>query len=160
MIEDCLQEVREIASPYIDDIIVSTSANPGEDLFEKHYQDIRKVLLCLKKKFLIADINKCNFFVKSVEYCGHILEGGRRRPAPGRLMAIEKWERPKNISAMRAFLGFTNYYSSYIPNYATYVHKFQDKLKVPRQEGKKGRKKAIPWDDEDEELFEKVKHLL
>ena len=141
MIEDCLQEVREIASPYIDDIIVSSSVEEGGDLFEKHFQDLRRVMQCLQKKFLIADKSKCNMFVKSVEYCGHILEAGRRRPAPGRLMAIEKWERPKNISALRAFLGFTNYYSSYIPNYATYVHKLQDKLKVGRQEGKKEARK-------------------
>ena len=66
----------------------------------------------------------------------------------------------QKISALRAFLGFTNYYSSYIPNYATYVHKLQDKLKVGRQEGKKGSKKAISWDEEDEKLFVDLKKVL
>ena len=61
---------------------------------------------------------------------------------------------------MRAFLGYTNYYSSYIPNYATYVHKLQDKLKVGRQEGKKGIKKAISWDEEDEKLFVDLKKVF
>ena len=62
---------------------------------------------------------------------------GARRPAPGTLRAIEKWEVPRNISELRAFLGFTNYYAIYIPDYARLVAKMQDKLKVPRDIGKK-----------------------
>ena len=68
----------------------------------------------LKLHRLVADINKCQFFVKEVEICGHILGGGRRRPAPGKLLALEKWEAPKTVTALRGFLGFTNYYSSYV----------------------------------------------
>ena len=52
-------------------------------------------------------------------------------------MAIEKWEVPRTISELRAFLGFTNYYSSYIKGYAEVVARLQDKLRVSRVDGKK-----------------------
>ena len=99
-------------------------------------------------------------FCKKGNFCGHVLEGGTRRPEPGKLCAIEKWERPRNITELRAFLGFTNYYNSYIPGYAELVGKLQDKLKVPRAEGKKGSKKAISWSREDQEDFEKIKKVM
>ena len=63
--------------------------------------------------------------------------GGCRRPAPGKLLAIEKWESPTDITELRSFLGFTNYYASYIKEYAHLVTGLQDKLKVPREIGKK-----------------------
>ena len=57
------------------------------------------------------------------------------------MLAIEKWEVPTTITALRAFLGFTNYYNSYIDKYAEVAARLQDKLKVSREEGKKGSKK-------------------
>ena len=81
-------------------------------------------------------IGKWKLFVPEVEFCGHIL-GGTRRPAPGKLHAIEKWEVPKTVTALRAFLGFTNYYSFNVKDYAKIVARLMDKLKVPRELGKK-----------------------
>ena len=57
-------------------------------------------------------------------------------------------------------MGFTNYYSSYIQGYADIVACLQEKLKVPRDEGKKGSKKKIPWGDKDQEAFQEIKKRL
>ena len=121
----------------MDDIIVGTRAEAGEDLFEAHDRDLRRVLNLLVQEQLVADISKCKFFMPEVEWCGHILRNGTRSPAPGKLFAIENWERPRNISELRAFLGFTNYYNTYIKEYAKIGAKLQDKFKVPRDIGKK-----------------------
>ena len=86
---------------------------------------------------LIVDPEKCHLFLPEVEFCGHVLSNGTRRPMPGKLRAIEKWEAPRNITELRGFLGFTNYYSMYIPGYANLVARLQEKLKVPRGDGKK-----------------------
>jgi hypothetical protein len=59
----------------------------------------------LKADKFVADPKKCKFFVKEVEFCGHVLGNGTRRPAPGKLMAIERWQLPRTISELRAFLG-------------------------------------------------------
>ena len=73
-----------------------------------------------------------------VEWVGFILGKGVRRPAPGKLMAIEKWSAPTNVTALRAFLGFTNYYSSFVKNYAAFVAPLQNGLKVSKADRKAG----------------------
>jgi hypothetical protein len=137
MMDDILRPVQDICDAYIDDIIVGSVKREDEDLLVTHERDLRRVLELLKENALIADLKKCYFFVPEVEFCGHIMGGGKRRPAPGTLCAIEKWERPTTISELRAFLGFTNYYNIYIRDYSKLVAPLQDKLKVPRDVGKK-----------------------
>jgi hypothetical protein len=160
MMDDIFAPIRDIADCYIDDVIIGTWVLPGEDLLEAHDRDVRKVLTVLKENSLIADISKCKFFVPEVEFCGHIMGGGKRRPSPGKLLAIEKWERPHSITELRSFLGFTNYYSIYVQGYANLVAKLQDKLKVPREAGKKGSKVQITWAPEDQVAFDEVKRRL
>lgn len=78
LMEDRLQPVRDVADPYIDDIIVGTWVGPGEDLFEAHDRDVRRVLEILKRDEFI--IGKWKLFVPEVEFCGHILGGGHEGP--------------------------------------------------------------------------------
>ena len=73
-------------------------------------------------------------------------------------MAVEKWEVPRTISELRAFLGFTNYYSSYVKGYAEVVARLQDKLRVSRADGKKGSKLRISWDKDDQYAFDEIKN--
>jgi hypothetical protein len=159
MIDDRLEPIKDIASPYIDDILVGTTVGEGEDLLAAHDRDIRRAMEVLKKEQFVVD-DKAKFFVPEVEFCGQILGYGMRKPAPGKLMAIEKWEVPKTITALRAFLGFTNYYNTYIHMYAEIAARLQDKLKVPRELGKKGSKQRVEFDAQDLEAFEELKHRL
>lgn len=138
MMDEILAPVKDICDAYIDDIIVGTRVKEGEDMLVVHERDVRRVLELLRKNQLMADLKKCFFFVPEVEFCGHIMGCGKRHPAPGTLSAIENWERPRNISELRAYLGFTNYYGVYIEDYAKLVANLQDKLKVPHDIGKKG----------------------
>ena len=58
MIDDRLQSFRDIATPFIDDIIIGTRADPGEDLFAKHLRDVRRVMELLKADKFVADPKK------------------------------------------------------------------------------------------------------
>ena len=53
-----------------------------------------------------------------MEFCGHILGGGYRRPVPGRLLAIQKWAKPKTVRELRSFRGVVNWYGIYVENLA------------------------------------------
>ena len=159
MIDDRLEPVRDIATPYIDDILVRTTTR-GEVLLVVHEMDLRRVLDVLKQDFFVVDPEKAKLFVEEVEFCGQILGKGNRRPAPGKLMAIEKWEVPKTITALRAFLWFTKYYNTYIHMYAEVAARLQDKLKVPREIGKKGSKQKVEFDQLDLKAFEELKRRL
>ena len=160
MMDDLLEECKDVCEVYMDDIIIMSRPIEGQDIMEIHDRDIRRVLNTLLKWHLVADLTKCLFFMPEVEFCSHVLGGGTRRPGPGTLSAIENWEVPKTISELRAYLGFTNYYNIYIQDYAKLVAPLQDKLKVPRELGKKGSKHKISWTPEDQKLFDEIKNRL
>ena len=73
MIDDRLHSVRNLASPYIDDILVGTWVDPGEDLLTAHNRDVRKVLELLKRDEFI--VGKWKLFVKEEEFCGYNYSG-------------------------------------------------------------------------------------
>jgi hypothetical protein len=50
---------------------------------------------------------------------------GKKSKVPGKYMAIEKWEAPRNVTELRGFLGFTNYYAIYLPAYANLAARLQ-----------------------------------
>ena len=75
-------------------------------------------------------------------------------------MAIEKWSGPNNVKALRAFLGFTNYYSSFVKNYAAVIATLQDGLKVSEADGKAGSHVKIAWVEIQEQAFKNIKKLL
>ena len=98
-------------------------------------------------------------FCKKGGICGNFLEGVRKH-APGKLRAIEKWEVTRTVTALSSFLGFTNYYSVYIKDYANIVARLMEKLKVPRDIGKEGSKAVIGWVEADLEAFEAIKKVF
>jgi len=161
VVEWCLDPVKDVASAYVDDIIIGTGARETEgETIQAHEEDVRRVLEALRTNKLVADKRKCKWFVKEVEFCGHILGKGTRRPAPGKLMALEKWEDPRRVTAVRGFLGLTNYYSAYISGYAEMVAGLMDLLKVGKAEGKKGSKKPIHFTPKHREAFQAIKEKL
>ena len=111
--------------------------NTQDKPLANHEKDLRRVLETLKENKLVVDPKKANLFVKEVEFCGHVLRQGERSPAPGKLSSIQNRELPGTISALRGFLGLTNYYASYVPDYAALAAPLQDKLKVGKVDGKK-----------------------
>ena len=67
---------------------------------------------------------------------------------------------PGTVTALRGFLGLTNYYSSYVHNYAALAAPLMGKLQVNRLDGKKGSLKPVAWDNESRAAFEALKEAL
>ena len=70
MIEDRLFPVRDCADPFIDDIIVGTKGEPGEDLLRRHDGDLRRVLDVLRNDSFVADVRKCHFLSMKLSFVG------------------------------------------------------------------------------------------
>ena len=113
MMEWVLQD-HENTDPYIDDVIIGSTGEKPEEIFQNHERDVRGVLETLAKHNILVSPKKVQMFVREVEFCGHILSEGKKRPAPGKLMAVQKWELPATVTQLRGFLALTNYYSSYV----------------------------------------------
>ena len=115
MMEDVLftahPELRANVSVYIDDIIIATE---GEGLTEEefvalHETQLNQVMDILDANQLICGPKKGKLFLKSVEFCGSLLENGTRGRSTGKLIAIQKWKRPETITELREFLGCCNF---------------------------------------------------
>ena len=118
--EDLLGPVWDCADPFVDDIIIgSGTENMTEDeLIEAHEKDLRRVLSELDKHNMVRKPTKASVSVKEVEFAGHVVGHGQRRPMPGKLASLHHWEKPQTISELRSFMGFCNYYSGYVQMYA------------------------------------------
>ena len=72
----------------------------------------------LDKHNMVCKPTKASLFVREVEFAGHVVGHGERRPMPGKLPSLHHWEKPQTISELRSVMGFCNYYSGYVRMYA------------------------------------------
>ena len=102
---------------------------------QNHRRHVEEALDGPKEAGLVARMSKMVFFAKDVQFCGHILEGGTRRPAPGNLVAISTYTAPQTVRELRGFLGLCNYYSQYVSDYRKKAEPLVDLLKgIPKNE--------------------------
>ena len=162
MMEDLLGPVRDCADPFVDDIIIgSGTENMTEDeLIDAHEKDLRRVLSELDKHNMVCKTTKASLFVKEVEFAGHVVGHGQRRPMPGKLASLHHWEKPQTISELRSFMGFCNYYSGYVRMYAELSGPLHKMLQVGKFDGRKGSKKKLAWTPEAEDAFNRLKERL
>ena len=147
---------------FVDDIIVGsgTEGMTDEEVLAANEADLRRVLGLLVSLQLTGSADKATIAVNEVEFAGHVVGMGQRKPIPGKIAAVENWERPKTVSEMRAFLGFCNYYSGYVRMYEETAAPMTALLKGNRDETKKGSNKPIIWDDKASDAFEAMKRAL
>jgi len=112
----------EFCSAYLDDILIYSSGSRRE-----HREHVRKVLIRLRDAGLQIDIDKCEFEVQETKYLGFIIEAGKGlRMDPEKVKAIRDWEAPATVKGVRGFLGFANFYRTFIKNYSDLVRPLTD----------------------------------
>ncbi|KAL1956600.1 hypothetical protein VTO42DRAFT_7011 [Malbranchea cinnamomea] len=113
-----LQEyLDEFVSAYINDILIFTTGS-----LRKHRQHVEKVLLKLQQAELQADIDKCEFEVKSTKYLRFIIEIGKDvQIDSAKVEAIVNWAVASSVKGVRAFLGFVNFYQWFIKMFSDIV---------------------------------------
>ena len=100
------------AIAYLDDIIIF-SKTPQE-----HLSHIGMVFQKLKSTNLSMKKSKCNFFLKEIQYLGHILSATGIQPLPSKTHAIQHMNLPTTPKQVRAFLGLVGYYRKFIKGFA------------------------------------------
>ena len=81
----------------------------NEEVLAAHEADLRRVLDFLVSLQLTRSADEATIAVNEVEFAGHVVAMGERKPIPSKIAAVQNWERPKTVSKMRAFLGFCIY---------------------------------------------------
>ena len=151
LMETCLGEMHlKWCIIYLDDIIVF-SRTP-----EEHIERLRGVFSKLAATGLRLKPSKCEFFKSKVNYLGHIVSKEGIETDPKKIEAIKKWPVFKMVTEVRSFLGFTNYYCKFIPQYAQ-VAKPLNQLVSGDNANKK--KTLVNWTSECQDAFEHLKCL-
>ena len=77
---------------FIDDILIYSNTA------EEHKEHLRLVLGILREKQLYAKLNKCDFWLKEVQFLGHVINKDCVAVDPSKVEAVLKWERPTNVT--------------------------------------------------------------
>ena len=107
---DNLLQGLDYVGVYIDDILITGKSE------EQH---LNEVLSRLKKAGVRLKQEKCVFMADEVTYLGHRLNREGIQPTGAKVEAINKAQKPRNISELRAFLGMVNFYGKFMENLST-----------------------------------------
>ena len=156
---DHILQGLDCADVYIDDIIICSSGDTEEELLANQDREVRAVLDRLRKEEFVASVSQIDFFVCSVEFCGHVLENGTRWPTPGKMLVLERWEKPDNVRELPGLSELANYYSGYVQNYASIATPLIEMLKfLPKH--KNGNKIGLTWNPSAKEDFLKLRRAI
>ncbi|GKC24881.1 putative nucleotidyltransferase, ribonuclease H [Tanacetum coccineum] len=128
---------------FIDDILIYSKT---QDIYVEH---LRLVLELLKKEKLYAKFSKCEFWLREVQFLGHVINGNAIHVGPSKIEVVKNWKAPRTPSEVRSFLGLAGYYCRFIKN----LSKIAKSLTILTQ-------KTFDWGKEQELAFQTLKDKL
>ncbi|GJX33418.1 putative nucleotidyltransferase, ribonuclease H [Tanacetum coccineum] len=74
---------------FIDDILIYSKTQ------EEHVEHLRLVLELLKEEKLYAKFSKCEFWLREVQFLGHVINGNGIHVDPSKIEAVKNWKAPR-----------------------------------------------------------------
>ncbi len=113
LINDVLRDMlNRFVFVYLDDILI----------FSKNLQEqVLHVCLVLKqlpRNHIFVKLEKSEFHVQEVSFLGFIVSKGHIQMDPAKTQAVRDWPRPTSAKQVQRFLGFSNFYRSFIRNFS------------------------------------------
>ncbi|GJX16615.1 putative nucleotidyltransferase, ribonuclease H [Tanacetum coccineum] len=130
---------------FIDDILIYSKTQ------EEHVEHLRLVLELLKKEKLYAKFSKCEFWLREVQFLGHVINGNGIHIDPSKIEAVKNWKVLRTSTEVRLFLGLAGYYRRLIENFS----KIAKSLTILTQKSK-----TFDWGEKQELAFQNLKDKL
>ena len=130
---------------FTDDILIY-SKNSSD-----HEVHLREVLEVLRKEKRYAKFSKCEFWLREVQFLGHVVNSEGIMVDPAKIKAVMNWEQPKNPSEIRSFLGLAGYYRCFIQYFSKIAFPL---TKLTRKNVK------FEWKSEQELVFQQLRERL
>ncbi|GKD60216.1 putative reverse transcriptase domain-containing protein, partial [Tanacetum coccineum] len=141
----CKSYLDKFVIVFIDDILVYSKDE------EEHGKHLKIILELLKKERLYAKFSKCDFWLDSIQFLGHVIDRSGVHVDPAKIEAIKSWAAPTTPTEVRQFLRLAGYYQRFIEGFSL-ISKPLTKL---TQKNKK-----YEWGEEEEEAFQTLKQKL
>ncbi|XP_073017822.1 uncharacterized protein [Primulina eburnea] len=144
--------MNRVFKPYLDKFVVVFK----DDILvysqsEEHKEHLRLTLQTLREKELYAKFKKCEFWLKSVAFLGHIISELGVSVDPKKVEAIKDWTQPKTVNEVRSLLGLTGYDRKFVEGFSS--------IAIPLTKLTQKNSKFI-WNEECERSFETLKTKL
>ena len=138
-------ELRKYCHVYMDDLAILTSS------FDKHMENLQKLLDTLKRNGLTVQIGKSKFCQKEVKFLGYIIGRDGVKIRPEKAKVIKDMPRPRNVKQVRSFLGAMGWNRRFIRDFSIKARPLHDLTK-----------KDAPflWNDKCENSFKELKEAL
>ncbi|GJS07778.1 putative reverse transcriptase domain-containing protein [Tanacetum coccineum] len=141
----CKPYLDKFVIVFIDDILIYSKNK------EEHGKHLKTILDLLRSEKLYAKFSKCDFWLDSVQFLGHVIDSNGVHVDPAKIEAIKNWAAPTTPTEVRQFLGLAGYYRRFIKEFSL-ISKPLTKLTQ--------KNKPYVWGDDEEEAFQTLKLKL
>ncbi|KAD3641980.1 hypothetical protein E3N88_31204 [Mikania micrantha] len=141
----CKPYLDKFVFVFIDDILIYSKSK------SEHENHLRLILELLKKEQLYAKFSKCEFWLKEVQFLGHIVNEDGIHVDPVKIETVKSWKTPTTPTEIRSFLGLAGYYRRFISNFS----KIALPLTALTHKGK-----PYKWEDAQDNAFQTLKQKL
>ncbi|GJT67649.1 putative reverse transcriptase domain-containing protein [Tanacetum coccineum] len=118
---------------------------------KEHEGHLKLILRLLKEEKLFAKFSKCEFWLSTVKFLGHVIDSEGIHVDPAKIESIKDWASPKTPTEIRQFLGLAGYYRRFIEGF----------LKIARPMMKLTQKSMkFDWGEKAEAAFQLLKQKL
>ncbi|GJT07290.1 putative reverse transcriptase domain-containing protein [Tanacetum coccineum] len=141
----CKPYLDKFVIVFIDDILIYSNNK------EEHERHLKIILELLKNEQLYAKFSKCDFWLESVQFLGHVIDNKGVHVDPAKVEAIRNWSAPTTPKEVRQFLGLAGYYRRFIEGFSL-ISKPLTKLTE--------KNKKYEWGTDEDEAFQTLKQKL
>nr|GEY24083.1 putative reverse transcriptase domain-containing protein [Tanacetum cinerariifolium] len=141
----CRPYLDKLMIMFIDDILIYSKTQ------EEHVEHLSLVLELLKKEKLYAKFSKCEFWLREVQFLGHVINGNGIHVDLSKIEVVKNWKAIRTPTEVCLFLGLAGYYRRFIENFP----KIAKSLTILTQKCK-----TFNWGEGQELAFQTLKDKL